>query len=100
MCLMAAVAISVAAGVGHLRPAAPTIEGCTSGIPECAQFGGVEGVAKVLYRDAVVPFELVSILLLIAILGAIAVARGRSVFESKRHKAQREAAAAQPAAGE
>jgi NADH-quinone oxidoreductase subunit J len=101
MCLMAAVAVSVAAGVGHLRPAAPAIEGCSNGLPECAQFGGVEGVAKVLYRDAVVPFELVSILLLIAILGAIAVARGRSVFESKRHKAQREAAAAaQPAGGE
>jgi NADH-quinone oxidoreductase subunit J len=102
MCLMAAVAVSVAAGVGHLRPAAPTIEGCTNGLPECAQFGGVEGVARVLYRDAVVPFELVSILLLVAILGAIAVARGRSVAESKRLKAQRAAAAgaAQPAGGE
>jgi NADH-quinone oxidoreductase subunit J len=81
MCLMAAVAISVAAGVGHMRPEAPKIEGCPPGVPECAQFGGVEGVAKVLYRDAAVPFELVSILLLIAILGAIAVARGRSVAE-------------------
>lgn len=100
MCLMAAVAISVAAGVGHLRPAAPAIEGCAMGVPECAQFGGVEGVARVLYRDAAVPFELVSILLLIAILGAIAVARGRSLAWSKRTKAERAAAPAQPAGGE
>lgn len=99
MCLMAAVAISVAAGVGHLRPVAPTIEGCIGGVPECAQFGGVEGVARVLYRHAAVPFELVSILLLIAILGAIAVARGRSVAEAKRAKAQREASAAAISAG-
>jgi NADH-quinone oxidoreductase subunit J len=93
MCLMAAVAITIAAGVGHLRPIAPTIEGCSGGVPECAQFGGVEGVARVLYRDAAVPFELVSILLLIAILGAIVVARGRSVAESKRVKAERGARA-------
>jgi NADH-quinone oxidoreductase subunit J len=97
MCLMAAVAISVAAGVGHLRPVAPTIEGCSSGVPECAQFGGVEGVARVLYRDAAVPFELVSILLLVAILGAIVVARGRTVAE-KRAKAAREASALAAAA--
>jgi NADH-quinone oxidoreductase subunit J len=93
MCLMAAVAISLAAGVGHLRPVAPTIEGCSGGVPECAQFGGVEGVARVLYRDAVVPFELISILLLVAILGAIVVARGRTVAEAKRFKAEREAKA-------
>jgi NADH-quinone oxidoreductase subunit J len=93
MCLMAAVAISLAAGVGHLRPAAPTIEGCRGGVPECAQFGGVEGVARVLYRDAVVPFELISILLLVAILGAIVVARGRTVGEAKRFKAERDAKA-------
>jgi NADH-quinone oxidoreductase subunit J len=93
MCLMAAVAITMAAGVGHLRPVAPIIEGCSGGVPECAQFGGVEGVARVLYRDAAVPFELVSILLLVAILGAIVVARGRSVAESKRARAERDARA-------
>jgi NADH-quinone oxidoreductase subunit J len=89
LCLMAAVAISVAGGVGHLMPAAPVIEGCAEGVAECNQFGGVKAIANVLYRNAAVPFELVSILLLVAILGAIAVARGRTVREAARLKAER-----------
>lgn len=87
MCLMAAVGISVAAGVGHLDQDAPVLQGCPEGTPECQQFGGVEGVSMVLYRNAAVPFELVSILLLVAILGAIAVARGRSIAEARKQKA-------------
>jgi NADH-quinone oxidoreductase subunit J len=87
LCMMAAVGISIASAVGHLEPAAPTIEGCPPGVAECAQFGGVKGIAAVLYKDAAVPFELVSILLLVAILGAIAVARGRSLAESRKLKA-------------
>jgi len=97
ICLMAGVMISIAAGIGGIMPPTPVIAGCANGQPECSQFGGVRGVAQVLYKDAVVPFELVSILLLIAILGAIAVARGRSLGE-KRLKAAREAQAAQLAA--
>lgn len=87
--LVAAVAISVAGGVGHMMPTAPIIEGCPEGVAECRQFGGVKAVAAVLYRNAAVPFELVSILLLVAILGAIAVARGRTVREAARLKAER-----------
>jgi len=78
LCLMAAVAVTVAGGVGAYHPAAPVIEGCPPGIVECDQFGGVRGVARVLYGEAVVPFELVSVLLLVAILGAITVARGHA----------------------
>jgi NADH-quinone oxidoreductase subunit J len=89
ICLMAMVAISVASAVGHLSPEIPAIQGCPEGVVECAQFGGVKGIANVLYRDAAVPFELISILLLVAILGAIAVARGRSVAEANRLKAER-----------
>lgn len=89
LCLMAAVSISVAAGVGHFRPDAPVIKGCPEGVVECGQFGGVKGISAVLYRDAAVPFELISILLLVAILGAIAVARGRTVGEAKKLKAAR-----------
>jgi NADH-quinone oxidoreductase subunit J len=89
MCLMASVAISVAAGVGHMMPTAPIIEGCPDGVAECNQFGGVRAIASVLYKDAVVPFELISVLLLVAILGAIAVARGRTLKESARIKAER-----------
>jgi NADH-quinone oxidoreductase subunit J len=88
MCMMAGVGLSIASAVGHLAPEAPSIEGCLPGVPECSQFGGVKGVAAVLYKDAAVPFELISILLLVAILGAIAVARGRSLSESRKLKAQ------------
>ena len=87
ICVMAGVAITIAAGVGGYMPAIPDIAGCPDGVPECSQFGGVRGVANVLYKDAAVPFELVSILLLVAILGAIAVARGRTLHEGKRLKA-------------
>jgi NADH-quinone oxidoreductase subunit J len=89
LCLMAAVGISVASGVGHFRPEAPIIKGCPEGVVECGQFGGVKGISAVLYKDAAVPFELISILLLVAILGAIAVARGRTMAEGKRLKASR-----------
>ena len=89
LCMMAAVGISVASGVGHLKPDAPSIAGCEPGVVECGQFGGVKGIANVLYRDAAVPFELISILLLVAILGAIAVARGRTLAEAQRLKATR-----------
>lgn len=84
ICVMAAVAISVAAGVGGVERDLPVLAGCPGGVAECSQFGGVRGIANVLYRDAAVPFELVSILLLVAILGAIAVARGRTLHEGRR----------------
>lgn len=89
LCLMAAVGASVAGGVGHLKTEPPSIAGCPEGTPECEQFGGVKGVAKVLYKDAAVPFELISILLLVAILGAIAVARGRTIAEAQKLKTAR-----------
>lgn len=44
---------------------------------ECDQFGSVHSMATLLYRDAWVPFEMVSVLLVVAIVGAIAVARSR-----------------------
>jgi NADH-quinone oxidoreductase subunit J len=94
MCLMAAVAVSLAAGVGHVSVVAPELAGCPEGVAECNQFGGVRAVARSLYVDGVVPFELVSVLLLVAILGAIAVARGRSLREQARQKREREERAA------
>ena len=57
--------------------------GCTDAEgAECDQFGGVLAFAKSLFSGAVVPFELISVLLTIAIIGAIAVARGRSAGET------------------
>lgn len=40
-------------------------------------FGGIEAFGSVLFSDALVPFELSSGLLMVAVVGAIAVARGR-----------------------
>lgn len=40
-------------------------------------FGTIDGMGRTLFSDGVVPFELVSILLIVAIIGAVAVARGR-----------------------
>jgi NADH-quinone oxidoreductase subunit J len=88
LCMMAAVGISIASAVGHIGTEAPRIDGCLPGVVECSQFGGVKGIAAVLYKDAAVPFELISILLLVAILGAIAVARGRSLAESRKLKSR------------
>lgn len=66
---------------------------------ECGQFGGVNALGGVLYGSATLPFELVSVLLLVAVLGAIAVARGRSAEELAALKAKKLANAA-PSAGE
>jgi NADH-quinone oxidoreductase subunit J len=40
-------------------------------------FGGIDAFGAVLFSDALVPFELSSALLMVAVVGAIAVARGR-----------------------
>jgi NADH-quinone oxidoreductase subunit J len=64
---------------------------------ECGQFGGVEALGTVIYREALVPFELAGVLLLVAIVGAIAVARGRSAAEveaARKRKLEKEAGAA------
>jgi NADH-quinone oxidoreductase subunit J len=60
---------------------------------ECGQFGGVKGLGMVIYTETLVPFELVGVLLLVAIVGAMMVARGRSpdeVEEARKHRRARE----------
>src|SRR5258708_5459315 len=42
-----------------------------------ADFGGIDAFGRVLFSDALVPFELSSALLMIAVIGAVAVARGK-----------------------
>jgi NADH-quinone oxidoreductase subunit J len=42
------------------------------------EFGTVEGLGRAIYKQALVPFEIISITLLVAIVGAIAVARSRT----------------------
>ncbi len=62
-----------------------------------AAFGTVEGVGNALYKEALVPFEIVSITLLVAIVGAVAIAR-RSTKREIAAKRGREAGAAEQAA--
>jgi NADH-quinone oxidoreductase subunit J len=58
---------------------------------ECNQFGGVSAFSKSLFQSALVPFELISVLLTVAVVGAIAVARGRSAEETAALRKKREA---------
>jgi NADH-quinone oxidoreductase subunit J len=49
---------------------------------ECEQFGGVVAFAQSLFLSELVPFELISVLLTVAVIGAIAVARSRTSAET------------------
>jgi len=61
-----------------------------------ASFGGIEAFGSVLFSDALVPFEVSSGLLMVAVVGAIAVARGRQGSHSLSHGEQEVARAATP----
>ncbi len=76
------------AQVGRAVGAFPGLPGCGEGealtqAGECGQFGGVDALSDAIYVGAAIPFELVSVLLLVAIVGAIAVARGHTDAEKK-----------------
>jgi NADH-quinone oxidoreductase subunit J len=45
--------------------------------PVAPSFGGIDAFGTVLFADALVPFEISSALLMVAVVGALAVARGR-----------------------
>jgi NADH-quinone oxidoreductase subunit J len=96
--LMGILTLAVASVVGGFAPERPLIEACDPAAgAECGQFGGVDGFAQHLFAQAVVPFELVSILLTVAIIGAIAVSRGRTPREVEQARKRVEAkAAAEP----
>lgn len=73
---IAIVAGTIAFQLGAIDGGHVAIVSCAEGASGCIEFGGVEALSQALFVDAAVPFELVSILLLIAIIVAIAVARG------------------------
>ena len=54
-------------------------------------FGGIDAFGSVLFADALVPFEISSALLMVAVVGAIAVAKGRQGVPSLS-KSEQEAA--------
>jgi hypothetical protein len=92
---MGMAALSLAAALAVLAPERAVINSCAPGQgAECRQFGGVTGFSVDLFKDGVLPFELISILLTVAIVGAIAVARGHTALEAEtaqRRRAERRA---------
>jgi NADH-quinone oxidoreductase subunit J len=96
--LMGVLTLAFAAALAVQAPERAMIEACAPDQgAECDQFGGVGGFSAELFKAGVVPFELISILLTVAIVGAIAVARGRSAQEvaiARKRRLEREAAAA------
>lgn len=76
--------------ISFAPPMLPGVTACPPGAgAECGQFGGVEALGSVLYGSAALPFELVSVLLLVAVLGAMAVARGHSSEDREALKAKK-----------
>jgi len=65
-----------------------------------ASFGGIDDFGRVLFSDGIVPFELSSALLMVAVVGAVAVARGKQGEEAHiPPSGQPGLAAKSPAAG-
>ncbi len=94
--VMFLLALAIAFGVVAYRPGKmPAVRTCPQNNAACTEFGGIEAVGHVLYKDDMVPFELVSILLLVAIIGAVAIARGRTPAEAEAWRLQRAEAEAE-----
>jgi NADH-quinone oxidoreductase subunit J len=88
---ISAIVVSARAMAGaHVRMPAPPLDN---------SFGGIEAIGSVLFSDALIPFELSSALLMVAVVGAIAVARGRQ-GTAELSKSQREAATSSAASDE
>jgi len=66
--------------------------GATAGIIETPQgdFGSVKNVAESMFTDYLYPFELTGVLLLVAVIGAVVVAKKRQLMESGDTTAMRD----------
>ncbi|MEM6961779.1 MAG: NADH-quinone oxidoreductase subunit J, partial [Myxococcota bacterium] len=76
-------------------PAPPSVELCRT--TDCVDLGSVDGVGQALFTNAIIPFLVVALTLTVAVVGALAMARGRTpeeITEAKRRRAEREARAA------
>ena len=99
--IMGMLTLGLSAALVNANPVRTLIDSCDPGSgAECQQFGGVGAFSRYLYVDGALPFELISVLLTIAIVGAIAVARGRTAeeVETLRRRKAEQAAAAEAAA--
>jgi NADH-quinone oxidoreductase subunit J len=68
-CLSIAAAFFIAYGLAHvhLAPAAPAVPG----------LGNTESIAKLLFTDYLLPFEVTSVLLLVSIVGAVVLSKSK-----------------------
>ena len=88
---MLAVSLLLAYSLWPVRAPLESLGLCTQAEgAECDQFGGVLAFSKSLFVGAVVPFELIAVLLTVAIVGAVAVARGRTFAESQAQLARKQ----------
>lgn len=91
--------LALAASVATHSPERPQLQVCAADASaDCAPFGGVDAFSRELYRGGMIPFELISVLLTVAIVGAIAVARGRHRAEVDEARRRHEAYLAEEAA--
>src|SRR5690606_3996746 len=73
--------IKIAGGVSGgallrvLAGALSTVAGCGAGGPPATDMGAVEDLAMVLFNEFLLPFELASVLLLTAMVGAVLIGR-------------------------
>lgn len=91
----AALTLVMTAAIGAqllaIRGSYTNIDPCPAGTSaECGQFGGVTALGTAIYREGAVPFELISVLLTVAVVGAVAVARGRTKQEQAARRAEKE----------
>lgn len=91
--MVALVTGTLAYAIGHSPESTPALHSCPEGLAECGQYGGVNAVAHAIFIEAPVPFELVSALLTVAIIAAIAIARGRNPGEKDELEARQAALA-------
>lgn len=99
--LMAMIGAVLAYGAaGAVQPEYVDLDQCAGAVAECAQFGSVEALGTAIFQGAAVPFELVSILLLVAVVAAVAVARGHTPDEKKALEERGSGSEATASAGE
>jgi NADH-quinone oxidoreductase subunit J len=80
------------AGLGTLTAVARAGAPAHMPLPRVSEsFGGIDAIGSVFFSDALVPFELSTALLMVAVIGAVAVARGRQGVRSLS-RAEREVA--------
>lgn len=86
--LIAMVLGGIAFQVGEVQSTWTDLPACEEGVSECGQYGGVDAMSAAIFVESAIPFEMVSLLLLVAIIAAIAVARGHTPDEKRALEAK------------